>query len=178
VAKETFHGDAQAYGFMTAAMGIGAVFGGLYVAARGRTGVPVLVTSATGFGVVMLLAGLAPTLWAELIALALVGAASVGVMSKGNSTLQLAADPSMRGRVMSLWAVAFLGSTPIGGPIAGAVCEHFGGRAGLFLGSAACLAAAGLAALAMRRYGLHELDRAGPAAPEPAEKATGELPTT
>ncbi|HVX43142.1 MAG TPA: MFS transporter [Mycobacteriales bacterium] len=164
VAKQTFHGNAQAYGFMTAAMGVGAVIGGLYVAARGRTGVPALVTSATGFGVVMLLAGLAPTLWAELIALALVGGASVGVMSKGNSTLQLAAAPSMRGRVMSLWAVAFLGSTPIGGPIAGAICEHFGGRAGLFLGAAACLVAAALAAVAMRRYGLPALDRAAPAA--------------
>jgi MFS family permease len=152
VAKETFDGNAQAYGFMTAAMGAGAVIGGLYVAARGRTGVPVLVTSSTCFGVVMLLAAAAPTLWAELIALALVGAASVGVMSKGNSTLQLSSEPSMRGRVMSLWAVAFLGSTPIGGPIAGAVCEHFGGRAGLLLGAAACLAAAAFAAIAMRRY--------------------------
>ncbi len=87
----------------------------------------------------------------ELVALALVGAASVGFLSMGNSTLQLAAAPSMRGRVMALWAVAFLGSTPIGGPIAGAVAEHFGGRAGLGLAAAACAAAAGLGALAVRR---------------------------
>jgi MFS family permease len=68
-----------------------------------------------------------------------------------NSTLQLAAEPHMRGRVMSLWAVAFLGSTPIGGPIAGAVSEHFGGRAGLALGAVACLVGAGLGALFLRR---------------------------
>jgi MFS family permease len=75
----------------------------------------------------------------------------VGLLSKGNSTLQLQASPSMRGRVMALWAVAFLGSTPIGGPIAGAVSEHFGGRIGLALGAASCALAAGLGLLAMRR---------------------------
>ncbi len=84
------------------------------------------------------------------------GAASVGFLAKGNSSLQLASSPSMRGRVMALWAVAFLGSTPIGGPIAGAVSEQFGGRAGLALGAAACLLAAGLGALVLRRLDLAE----------------------
>jgi MFS family permease len=57
----------------------------------------------------------------------------------------------MRGRVMALWAVAFLGSTPIGGPIAGFVSQHFGGRAGLALGAVTCLVAAGLGAVSARR---------------------------
>ena len=87
----------------------------------------------------------------ELVALALVGAASVAFLAKGNSTLQLAAAPQMRGRVMALWAVAFLGSTPIGGPIAGWVSESFGGRAGLALGALACVAAALLGELTLRR---------------------------
>ncbi len=165
VAKSTFHGNAQAYGFMTAAMGIGAVLGGLYVAARGRTGVPAMVRSAVVFGVALLAAALAPYLWTELVALAAVGAASIGVMAKGNSTLQLSADPSMRGRVMALWAVAFMGSTPIGGPIAGAISEYAGGRSGLLLGAAACFVAAGFAAAAVRRYGLHSIDRRRPDAP-------------
>ena len=82
----------------------------------------------------------------------LVGAASVGFLSKANSTCNWEARPSMRGRVMALWAVAFLGSTPIGGPIAGAVAEHFGGRAGLALGSVACLTAAALGWLALRKF--------------------------
>jgi MFS family permease len=151
VAKQTFHGGAQAYGFMTAAMGVGAVFGGLYVAARGSTGIISLVRSAAVFGVLLVGAALAPNLATELVALALVGAVSVGFLSKGNSTLQLSADPSMRGRVMALWAVAFLGSTPIGGPIAGAVSERFGGRSGLFLGAASCFAAALLGLLIARR---------------------------
>ncbi|HTZ43130.1 MAG TPA: MFS transporter [Jatrophihabitans sp.] len=151
VAKQTFHGDASSYGFMTAAMGAGAVVGGLYVAARGQTGVRSLVRSAAMFTVVLTAATLAPTLWAELVALALVGAVSVGFLSKGNSTLQLEASPQMRGRVMALWAVAFLGSTPIGGPIAGWVSETLGGRAGLALAALACAAAAVLGELTVRR---------------------------
>ncbi|NMH98288.1 MFS transporter [Pseudonocardia sp. K10HN5] len=151
VAEETFHGDARTYGFLTAAMGVGAVLGGLYVAARGRTGVRSLVTASAAFGVVLLIAALAPTLPIELLAMAMVGAASVAFLSKGNSTLQLEAAPHMRGRVMALWAVAFLGSTPIGGPIAGFVSQHLGGRAGLVLGAVACIVAAGLGAVVVRR---------------------------
>lgn len=89
-----------------------------------------------------------------MAALTLVGAASVQFLSLGNATLQLSAAPEMRGRVMALWSVAFLGSTPIGGPIAGAVADTFGGRAGLVLGGVACLVAAaggGLVLRGMRR---------------------------
>jgi MFS family permease len=166
VARETFHGGSQVYGFMTAAMGVGAVFGGLYVAARGKTGLRALTTAALVFGVFIALAAAAPTLWLELIALGLVGGASVGFLSKGNSTLQLAAAPGMRGRVMALWAVAFMGSTPIGGPIAGWVSDSLGGRAGLVLGAIACLVAAGLGVLVIRRTAARKLARAadGPVA--------------
>jgi MFS family permease len=167
VAKQTFGGGPQVYGFMTAAMGAGAVVGGLWVAARGRVGIRSLVNSAAMFGVLIAAAAAAPTLPLELAALTLVGAASVGFLAKGNSSLQLAAVPSMRGRVMALWAVAFLGSTPIGGPIAGAVCEQFGGRAGLALGAAACLLAAGLGALVVRRLDRSGIDR--PATARPAQ---------
>jgi MFS family permease len=154
VATRAFHGGSRTYGFMTAAMGIGAVIGGLYAARRGRTGLTTLVRSAAVFGVLLGLAAFAPNLWLELIALAAVGAASVTFISKGNSTLQLAAAPQMRGRVMSLWAVAFLGSTPIGGPVAGAVAQHVGARWGLGLGAVACALAAALGALGVRKVRL------------------------
>lgn len=150
VAQETFGGDASTYGFLTAAMGAGAVVGGLAVAARGRTGLGALAVAAAAFGVAMLGAALAPNLAVALVAMALVGAASVAFLSTGNSTLQLASAPHMRGRVMALWAVAFLGSTPVGGPIAGFVSQHLGGRAGLALGAVACLVAAAAAALVAR----------------------------
>jgi MFS family permease len=152
---------------MTAAMGLGAVVGGLWVAARGRVGIRALVNSAAVFGVVIAAAAVAPTLPLELFALTLVGAASVGFLSKGNSSLQLAASPTMRGRVMALWAVAFLGSTPIGGPIAGVVSERFGGRAGLALGAAACLLAAALGGLVLRR--LKPAGSSMPATDQPPE---------
>jgi MFS family permease len=102
-------------------------------------------------------AAVAPNLTVELIALAAVGAASVTFLSKGNSTLQLAATPQMRGRVMALWAVAFLGSTPIGGPAAGAVSQYIGPRWGLGLGAVACAVAAALGALVIRRVRKVEL---------------------
>jgi MFS family permease len=135
---------------MTAAMGVGAVLGGLVVATRGRTGTAALVASATGFGVAMVLATVAPSLPVELIAMTLVGAGSVAFMSSGNATLQLGAAPEMRGRVMSLWFVAFQGSTPIGGPIVGAVMSVAGARAGLGLGAVTCFIVAGVGALGLR----------------------------
>ena len=143
--------DPPGFGFMTAAMGIGAIVGGLRVAARGKTGLAPLVAAACAFGVAVTLAALAPDLALELAALAFAGAASISFMSTGNSTLQLTAEPSMRGRVMSLWFVAFQGSTPIGGPIVGIAMGALGARAGLGLGAMACAAAAILGIAAMRR---------------------------
>jgi MFS family permease len=72
-------------------------------------------------------------------------------MSTGNSTLQLNSDPTMRGRVMALWFVAFQGSTPIGGPIVGAVMAFAGPRAGLGLGALTCMIVAALGFVALRR---------------------------
>ncbi|MEA2148086.1 MAG: hypothetical protein QOG59_3673, partial [Solirubrobacteraceae bacterium] len=142
---------ATGFGFMTAAMGVGAVFGGLLVAARGRTGLRPLVVASAAFGLAMAFATLAPSLALELIALALAGAASITFMSTGNSTLQLTADPSMRGRVMSLWFVAFQGSTPVGGPLVGWVMAAFGARAGLGLGAVTCGVVALMGLFALRQ---------------------------
>jgi MFS family permease len=151
MARQGLHAGATAYGFMTAAMGVGAVVGGLFVANKGRTGLRPLVLAASAFGVVLLFAALAPNLPIEIVALAFVGGASISFMSTGNSTLQLTAAPGMRGRVMSLWFVAFQGSTPIGGPIVGWVMAQAGARAGLGLGGITCLLVALLGLLAVRR---------------------------
>lgn len=149
MASRGLHAGAAGFGFMTAAMGIGAVAGGLLVAARGKIGLRPLVLSAAGFGVALAFATLAPTLALELVALAFVGWASISFMSMGNSTLQLTAEPGMRGRVMSLWFVAFQGSTPIGGPLVGWLMAVAGARAGLGLGAVTCFVVAlgGLVAL-------------------------------
>jgi MFS family permease len=151
MARQGLHVGATGYGFMTAAMGLGAVVGGLFVAARGRTGLPTLVLATSAFGVVLALACVAPNLPIELFALALAGGASISFMASGNSTLQLAAAPEMRGRVMSLWFVAFQGSTPIGGPIVGWLMAQAGARAGLGLGAVSCALAALLGLAMLRR---------------------------
>jgi len=138
----TFHGDSRDYGYLTACMGAGAVVGGLIAAGRKRGGPHRLVTTAVVFGLAVLAAALAPSLLTEGALLLLVGACSVTFLALGNSTLQLEADPAMRGRVMSLWSVAFLGSTPIGGPLVGFIGGHLGARYGLAIGGLAALTAA------------------------------------
>jgi MFS family permease len=171
LAKHTFHGGAEAYGFMTAAMGIGAVVGGLFTAARGSTGTRPLVIASIGFGVATLFAALAPLLAIELVALALVGWGSVSFLALGNSTLQLNTEASMRGRVMALWAVAFLGSTPIGGPVIGWVIHESNARVGLLVGAVTCLVAAMVGALGRRGFLARRV--VVPSDLETFEKATG-----
>lgn len=170
LAKHTFHGGALAYGLITSSMGVGAVIGGLVTAARGRTGTRTLVLAACGFGVVLLFAALAPVLGVEYLAMALVGWASITFIAQGNSTLQLAAAPQMRGRVMSLWAVAFMGTTPIGGPLIGWVTASAGPRVGLATGALSCLLAAGLGLLVWRRRTRVRGPVAGQALEVPEEK--------
>jgi MFS family permease len=144
VAKGVFHGGPATYGFLTAAMGFGAVIGGLVTAARGRTGLRPFTIAAGCLGLAMALAALSPILALEIVALAIVGYASVSFLATGNTTLQLESDPSMRGRVMSLWAIAFLGTTPIGGPLLGWIVASSSGRVGLGVGAVACIVAAGI----------------------------------
>jgi MFS family permease len=174
MASRGLHVGATGFGFMTASMGVGAVAGGLLVAARGKTGLRPLVVAASLFGLAVGLAALAPSLALELAALAFAGSASISFMATGNSTLQLNAAPSMRGRVMSLWFVAFQGSTPIGGPIIGWVMEVLGARAGLGLGAIACIVVALAGMAAMRRLPARAR-RARPAA-RAAEPAAASAP--
>jgi MFS family permease len=151
LAKQTFHGGAETYGFLTAFMGAGAVVGGLVTATRGKTGLRALSIAAIVFGVAILVTSVSPVLGLAYGAMALVGWGSVSFLATGNSTLQLGSDPSMRGRVMALWAVAFLGSTPIGGPLIGWVIEQWNARVGLAVGGISCLLAAVLGLVARAR---------------------------
>jgi MFS family permease len=145
LAKRTFDGNADTYGYLTSAFGLGAVAGGIVVASRRSRGLHSVAIAAFAFGITMLAAASAPTLPLELVALACTGAASVSFMARGNTTLQLVAADQMRGRVMALWAVAFIGTTPIGGPIVGYVAQHAGPRWALALGGLAALTACALA---------------------------------
>jgi MFS family permease len=126
LARFTFEGDAGTYGTMSMLMGLGAVIGGLAIAGAGRQPATALARTAIVFGSIHLAAAWVPSLATMNMSLVMLGAASIRFLALGNATLQLAADPAMRGRVMALWSVAFLGSTPIGGPIVGWIGEHIG----------------------------------------------------
>ncbi|MCC9309552.1 MFS transporter [Kitasatospora sp. RB6PN24] len=151
LARITLHGGARTYGFLTSAMGAGAVVGGLAVAAVGEAGVVPLIGAAAGLGAALTAAAAVPGVPAEVAALGWVGATSTVFLATGSTTLQLVTDPRFRGRVMALWSVTFLGSTPVGGPILGVVSERLGPRAGLALGAAACLTATVLGLLVLPR---------------------------
>lgn len=151
LARISLHGNAGTYGFLTAAMGAGAVVGGLTVAAMTRTGLLPFTAAAAGFAAAILAAAVVPSLLGELAALAMVGFFSTAFMATGNTTLQLTADARFRGRVMALWSVTFTGSTPVGGPVVGVVADDLGPRYGLGLGALACTAAAILGTLALTR---------------------------
>lgn len=160
-ATRTFHGGSEVYGFMTAAMGIGAVVGGLFTAARGRTGLRPMILACLGFGLAILLTALSPDLVLAYVGLSFVGWASVSFVSVGNSTIQLSTERSMRGRMLALWQLAFQGTTPIGGPLIGWVIAESEPRIGLLVGAATCLLAAGLgAAIARHRLSSSRSSRA------------------
>jgi MFS family permease len=151
LARQTFHGGAEVYGFMTAAMGVGAVIGGLFTAARGRTGLRPMIIASVGFGAAILVAGFSPVLAVAYPALLFVGWASVSFIAIGNSTIQLNAEPEFRGRTIALWQVAFQGTTPVGGPLIGWIIAKSDPRAGLAVGGVSCLVAAAGGVLLARR---------------------------
>jgi MFS family permease len=134
LASRTFHGGAGTYGAMTSVMGAGAVAGGLLTASRNRIRRRGLAISAIGWGIAITAAALAPDMATEYAAMVFVGYGSISFNSLAKTVLQLSATPAMRGRVMALWAVAWLGSTPIGGPIVGWAGEEFGARWSLIIG--------------------------------------------
>jgi MFS family permease len=142
LARFSFDAPASGYAALMTAMGVGSVVGALVAGARGRVSNRLLVLSSALFGVLILAVAVAPTI--ELAALALVplGAASVTFAAGVNSALQLAVSPEMRGRVMALYSMVFLGSTPIGGPLSGWLAETWSPRIALLVGGVAALVAA------------------------------------
>jgi MFS family permease len=175
--QRSFHGGSAAYGFITAAMGIGAVIGGLFTAARGRTGLRPMILASIGFGVALMACAFSPVIGLAYAAMLFAGWASVSFISIGNSTIQLSSAPSMRGRMLALWQVAFQGTTPIGGPVVGWIIALSDPRIGLAVGGAACfVAAAGGAGLARHFRRAEARTTARPDSAGPAEPLAGETP--
>jgi MFS family permease len=171
MASGVFGGGAGTYGVMTSVMGAGAVVGGLVSAARGRPRARSLCLAAVGWGAAITVAALAPSLPAELVVLLFVGYGSITFNSYAKTTLQLASRPEMRGRVMALWALAWQGSTPIGGPLVGWIAQEAGARWSLIVGGVPTLLCGLLALPLLIRIDRREMasqEAAGQEREEPA----------
>lgn len=160
MAEVDFNAGASVYGALGAAMGAGAVAGALANAWRRDPGPRQLPALTLAFGALMAGVALAPSVPVALVVLVPLGAVSTAFAATVNSLLQLAVAPGMRGRVMALYSVVFLGSTPIGGPLAGWVAERGGTDAAWLMGAAATLAA-GAALVAVARSPRLHRERAG-----------------
>ena len=152
MAIKTFDAGASGTALFLAMMGAGAVLGGLSVASLRGVSHRRLITLAMLMGVAILVASVAPTLASDAIAIFVMGAASFAFIAVANTTIQLTAAPQMRGRVMALYAIAFLGSTPIGGPIIGWICQQYGPRVGFAIGGIATIAATTVAGWSLLRH--------------------------
>lgn len=142
LARFTFGGDADTFGSMFAAMGVGAVVGGLYVATRGRTSPRAIVAAASAMAISIGATAIAPNVWVTHITLVMVGLSASAFLTLSNSVLQLESEPRMRGRVVGMRATAVLGARPIGAPIVGWIGEYLGPRYALGVGAVAALAVA------------------------------------
>jgi MFS family permease len=150
LAKFTFHGSAGTFALLTSATGVGAVIGGLWTAGRRTAAIGGLTAASFAFGASTLAVAVAPTIHVAVLGMIVVGAFSIVFTSLTNTILQLEAAPAMRGRVMSLWTVAFLGSTVVGAPVVGWVGEHVDPRWALAVGGIAALIAGAVGLLACR----------------------------
>ncbi len=146
LARFTFDGGAPLYGWLTSLMSAGSLVGALTAAGRVGPTRRMLVGAAGAFGLLTVVAALAPSAWLMGAVLVLVGVAIMLFLATANTTLQLTTEPAMRGRVMALYGLVFLGSTPLGGPLLGWVSGRWGGRWGLALSGLVSLGAALVAA--------------------------------
>lgn len=145
-------GGEVTFTILMSLISLGSLVGALATARRDAVSVHTVSLAAVAFGLALALLTVAPTTGVALVVGILVGVASISFMTASTAIVQMRADPSMRGRVLALQAIVFLGSTPIGGPIVGAIAEAFGARYSLALGAAATIGA-GLFGLSSVRRG-------------------------
>jgi MFS family permease len=148
MAREVFHLGAEAFGLLSTCFAVGSLTGALLSTRRSvRPRQRFLVISAVVFGLLTVVAGLMPSYVSFAVLLVPTGAAALIFSVANNSFVQLGVDPQMRGRVMALYFMCFLGGTPVGAPLIGLISEHLGAPWGLILGGAICVVA-GLGAAA------------------------------
>jgi MFS family permease len=151
MSRQVFHTGAGAFGIASAVYALGALGGALLAARRVRPGLRLLLATAGAFGLLEVVTGLMPGFWSFLVMLVPTGLAVITFTTTANSTTQLAAAADMRGRVMGLYLLVFLGGTPLGSPMAGWIAEQFGPRMSMVCGGLISVAAAAAAAIMLAR---------------------------
>ncbi|MGD9794404.1 MAG: MFS transporter, partial [Acidimicrobiia bacterium] len=149
--KRSLDGSDGTYTLVYSVLSIGSFVGALVAAHRHVVTVDHIVKASFGFGVTMCLLALSPNLAVAFPVALVVGFTSIAFMATANAIMQVRADPVMRGRVLALQSMVLIGTTPIGGPLLGAVCEYIDARAGLIVGGVAAVAAAAWGRAHMRR---------------------------
>ena len=144
LAKVTFHGGSGTVSLVFIVQGIGALAGALLIASLRRTDGRRLIVATALLGLAMCAAAAAPTITPFLVLMPIVGVGQIFTASSSNSMIQFDSDPSMRGRVTSLRTLTVLGSTPIGGLIAGGIAQAANPRWALAVGGVGCFAGVGL----------------------------------
>ncbi|NNN36741.1 MFS transporter [Streptomyces sp. S3(2020)] len=152
-ADDVFHAGAGSYSLFNTLMAVGSLAGALLAARRGTARMRVLVAGAVAFGTLEIVAAFAPSLWLFALLMVPIGMFGMTVNVTANSSVQLSTDPAMRGRVMSLYMMVFMGGAPLGAPIAGWITDAYGVRAGLAVGGAIAAAAAVTIGLFLARVG-------------------------
>ncbi len=155
MSRQVFHTGAGEFGLASAVFAAGALGGALLAARRGRPTMPLLLVTSLAFGAFEILGGLMPTFWSFLVVLAPTGLALLTLTTAANSATQLRTSTAMRGRVMGIYMLVFLGGTPLGSPLAGWLAEQFGPRMStIFGGAVSVLATVIVAAMLVRRRGV------------------------
>lgn len=152
---DVYHGDAGTYGLLNTLMAAGSLAGALLAARRGTSRLRLLVGAAVLFGVLETVTAFAPSFWLFAALLVPIGMSGLTVNVTANSSVQMATDPAMRGRVMSLFMMVFTGGTPLGAPLVGWITDTYGARTGFAAGGAvSALAAVGVGLMLCRVGGL------------------------
>ncbi|OIK26971.1 MFS transporter [Streptomyces malaysiense] len=152
-ADDVFHVGAGGYSLLNTLMAAGSLGGALLAARRGSARMRLLILAALTFGALEVVASLAPSYSLFAVLMVPIGICGLTVNVTANTTVQTATDPAMRGRVMSLFMMVFMGGTPLGAPVIGWVTDTYGARVGFALGGVVSAVAAGVIGLVLARVG-------------------------
>lgn len=151
IVRRVFDGGPGVFGALLAVTSVGSLIGSLATASRFSVSMRYLLASVGVLGGFMVAMAFSPTLWMAFVLSVPMGAGGAAFIAATSGMVLTESRPDMRGRLLALQATAFLGSTPIGGPLVGWVGDVAGARWGLAVGGLAALLTLGVAAIAVRR---------------------------